>query len=144
MYPPSPPPTSFLTRAITCTPSARKAIIGTFFFPVYNNDEDSNETGAPILRHKLFFHTDGNHDLGSTGVSVNLLASDSSPRFSGNIDGGDALSYFNDFYFPQNGPEGLDIQNAWNGDTSSATGMTFSFLEQNYTSPAAIQALAMC
>jgi uncharacterized repeat protein (TIGR01451 family) len=111
-----------------------------FFFPVYNNDEDSNETGAPILRHKLFFHTDGNHDLGSTGVSVNLLASDSSPRFSGNIDGGDALSYFNDFYFPQNGPEGFDIQNAWNGDTSAATGMTFTYLEQNYTSPAAIQA----
>jgi hypothetical protein len=111
-----------------------------FFFPVYNSDQDSNESGAPILRHKLFFHTDGNHDLGSTGVSVNLLASDSSPRFSGNIDGGDALSYFNDFYFPQNGPEGFDIQNAWNGDTSAATGMTFTYLEKNYTSPAAIEA----
>src|ERR1700722_6236410 len=111
-----------------------------FFFPVYNSDQDSNETGAPILRHKLFFHTDGNHDVGSTGVSVNLLASDSSPRFSGNIDGGDALSYFGDFYFPQNGPEGFDIQFAWNGDTPSATGMLFTYLEKNYTSPAAIQA----
>jgi len=111
-----------------------------FFFPVYNNDLDSNETGAPILRHKLYFHTDGNHDLGSTGVSVNLLASDSSPRFSGNIDGGDALSYFTDFYFPQNGPQGFDIQYAWNGDTPSATGMIFTYLEKLYTSPAAIQA----
>ena len=111
-----------------------------FFFPVYNNDVDSNETGAPILRSKLFFHTDGNHDLGSTGVSVNLLASDSSPRFSGNIDGGDALSFFNDFYFPQNGPPGFDIQYAWNGDTSAATGMLFTYLEKTYTSPAAIQA----
>ena len=23
-----------------------------FFFPVYNNDQDSNETGAPILRQR--------------------------------------------------------------------------------------------
>src|SRR5580658_8112667 len=111
-----------------------------FFFPVYNSDVDSNETGAPILRSKLFFHTDGNHDLGSTGVSANLLASDSSPRFSGNLDGGDALSYFNDFYFPQNGPQGFDIQYAWNGDTSVATGMIFTYLEKTYTSAAAIQA----
>ncbi len=37
-----------------------------FFFPVYNSDTDSNETGAPILRSKLYFHVDGNHDLGST------------------------------------------------------------------------------
>jgi len=111
-----------------------------FFFPVYNSDQDSNETGAPILRHKLYFHVDGNHDVGSTGVSVNLLASDSAPLFSGNIGGGDALSYFTDFYFPQNGPQGFDIQFAWNGDTPSATGMTFSYLEKNYTSPAAIQA----
>jgi uncharacterized repeat protein (TIGR01451 family) len=111
-----------------------------FFFPVYNSDVDSNETGAPILRHKLFFHVDGNHDLGSTGVNANLLASDSSPRFSGNFDGGDALAYFTDFYFPQNGPQGFDIQFAWNGDTSAATGMLFSYLQKTYTSPSAIQA----
>lgn len=111
-----------------------------FFFPVYNSDADSNESGAPILRHKLFFHVDGNHDLGSTGVSANLLASDSAPLFSGNIGGGDALSYFSDFYYPQNGPQGFDIQYAWNGDTSAATGMNFTYLEKTYTSPAAIQA----
>ena len=111
-----------------------------FFFPIYNSDQDSNESGAPVLRHKLFFHVDGNHDLGSTGVNANLLASDSSPRFSGNIDGGDALSYFNDFYFPQNGPQGFDIQYAWNGDTSAATGLLFNYLGKTYTSPAALQA----
>ncbi len=111
-----------------------------FFFPVYNSDQDSNESGAPILRHKLYFHVDGNHDLGSTGVNANLLASDSAPLFSGNIGGGDALVFFTDFYFPQNGPQGYDIQYAWNGDTPSATGLLFSYLEKNYTSPAALQA----
>ena len=113
-----------------------------FFFPVYNNDVDSNETGAPILRNKLFFHTAGNHDVGSTGVNANLLASDSAPQFAGNIDGGDALSYFIDFYFPQNGPQGFDIQYALNGDTntSSPINFLFSYLGQSYTSPAAIKA----
>jgi uncharacterized repeat protein (TIGR01451 family) len=111
-----------------------------FFFPVYNSDQDSNESGAPILRHKLFFQVDGNHDLGSTGVNANLLASDSAPVFSGNNGGGDALAYFTDFYFPQNGPEGFDIQYDWNGDTPAATGMLFSYLGKTYQSPAAIQA----
>ena len=111
-----------------------------FFFNVFNSDQDSNETGAPILRSKLFFHVDGNHDLGSTGVSANLLADNSAPRFSGNLSGGDALSYFNDFYFPQNGPAGFDIQFAWNGDTPSATGFTFTYQGKSYTSPTAIAA----
>jgi hypothetical protein len=111
-----------------------------FFFPVFNSDQDSNETGAPILRNKLFFHVDGNHDLGSTGVSANLLADNSAPAFSGNLGGGDALSYFNDFYFPQNGPAGFDIQYAWNGDTSVATGFNLTYLGQTYNSPSAIQA----
>jgi hypothetical protein len=47
---------------------------------------------------------DGNHDLDSTGVSANLLADNSAPLFSGNLSGGDTLSFFNDFCFPQNGP----------------------------------------
>jgi Calcineurin-like phosphoesterase/Domain of unknown function DUF11 len=111
-----------------------------FFFPVFNSDVNSNETGAPLIRSKLFFPVDGNHDVGSTGVSINMLASDTAPRFAGNQDGGDALSYFNDFYFPQNGPKGFDIQYAWNGDTPAATGMTFSYLEKTYTSPSAIAA----
>jgi hypothetical protein len=111
-----------------------------FFFPVFNNDVDSNETGAPLLRSKLFFPVDGNHDLGATGVSANLLADNSAPRFSGNLSGGDALAYFTDFYFPQNGPKGFDIQNAWNGDVPSPTGFKFTYQGQTYTSPAAINA----
>ena len=112
-----------------------------FFFPVFNSDQDSNETGAPILRSTLFFPVDGNHDLGSTGVSANILADNAAPAFSGNLSGGDALSYFNDFYFPQNGPAGFDIQFAWNGDTPSATGLTLSYKGVSYNSPAAIAAL---
>lgn len=111
-----------------------------FFFPVYNSDQNSNEHGAPLLRSELFFPVDGNHDLGSTGVSANILADNAAPPFSGNLSGGDALSFFNDFYFPQNGPVGYDIQFAWNGDTSAATGLTLSYQGKNYTSPSAIQA----
>jgi uncharacterized repeat protein (TIGR01451 family) len=111
-----------------------------FFFPVFNNDKDSNETGAPLIRSSLYFITVGNHDLGSTGVSANLLADNSAPRFSGNVDGGDALAHFNNFYYPQNGPTGFDIQNTWNVDSSIQNGMTFSYMGQNYNSPAAIEA----
>jgi hypothetical protein len=111
-----------------------------FFFPVFNSDQDSNETGAPLLRSKLFFPVDGNHDVGATGVSANLLADNSAPSFSGNLSGGDALSYYNDFYFPQNGPAGFDIQYAWNGDTSAATGFHLTYQGQTYNSPTAIQA----
>jgi uncharacterized repeat protein (TIGR01451 family) len=112
-----------------------------FFFPVYNSDTDSNEQGAPIVRSTLFFPAAGNHDLGSTGVSANILADNSAPLFSGNESGGDIMSYFNDFYFPQNGPKGFDIQYDWNVNTSAATGFTLSYQGQNYNSPAAIAAL---
>lgn len=111
-----------------------------FFFPVYNSDTDSNETGAPIIRSELFFPVDGNHDLGSTGVSANLLADNSAPLFSGNLSGGNALSFFNDFYFPQDGPKGFDIQYDWNVTASTPSGLTFSYQGQNYNSPAAIAA----
>jgi uncharacterized repeat protein (TIGR01451 family) len=111
-----------------------------FFFPVYNSDQDSNETGAPLLRSRLFFPVAGNHDLGSTGLAANLLADNAAPAFSGNLSGGDALSYFNDFYFPQNGPAGFDIQTAWNVATPAATGFTFSYQGKTYNSPAAIAA----
>ena len=111
-----------------------------YFFPVFNSDRDSNETGAPILRHMLFFPVDGNHDQGSTGVSANLLADNSAPRFTGTLSGGDALSFYNDFYFPQNGPAGYDIQYVWNGDTPAATGFYFTYQGTTYTSPAAIAA----
>ena len=111
-----------------------------FFFPVFNSDLDSNETGAPLIRSKLFFPVDGNHDQGSTGVSANLFADNSAPPFSGTLSGGDALSFYNDFYFPQNGPEGFDIQYAWNGDIPAATGFHLTYQGVTYTSPAAIKA----
>lgn len=112
-----------------------------YFFPVYNSDQDSNETGAPLLRSRLFFPVAGNHDIGGNGATANLLADNAAPAFSGNLSGGDALAYFNDFYFPQNGPAGFDIQNAWNVDTSTATNFSFSYQGKSYTSPAAIAAL---
>jgi hypothetical protein len=96
--------------------------------------------GAPILRSRLFLVVDGNHDVGSTGVSANLLADNAAPPFSGNLSGGDALGYYTDFYFPQNGPPGFDIQNAWNVTTSVPTGFTLTYQGKSYTSPAAITA----
>ena len=105
-----------------------------------NSNTDSNETGAPIIRNMLYFVVPGNHDLGSTGVSVNMLADNSAPLFSGNSDGGAALAYYNSFYYQLNGPAGFDIQNTWNGDTSTPNGMYFTYQNQNYTSPAAIAA----
>lgn len=111
-----------------------------FFFSVFNNNVDSNETGAPIIRSTQFFVVDGNHDLGSTGVSANLLADNSAPRFSGNNGGGDALAFFNNLYFPLNGPVGFDIQNTWNGDSVIQNGMYFTYNGNNYTSPNAIAA----
>jgi hypothetical protein len=111
-----------------------------FFFPVFNNNIDSNETGAPIMRSLLYFIVDGNHDLGSTGVSANLLADDSAPQFAGNLDGGDALAFYNNLYYPLNGPAGFDIQNTWNNGTSTANGFTLTYLGKSYTSPSAIAA----
>jgi uncharacterized repeat protein (TIGR01451 family) len=111
-----------------------------FFFPVLNNDTDSNETGAPILRSTLFFVADGNHDVGSTGVSANLLADNSAPLFSGNNGGGDALAFFNNLYYPLNGPVGYDIQNTWNFNTAVQNGMLFTYKSNTYSSPAAINA----
>ena len=111
-----------------------------FFFPVYNSDQDSNETGAPILRSTLFVPVAGNHDLGSTGVSANLLADNSAPTYSGSMSGGDGLVYFTDLYMPQNGPQGFDLQYQWNVNTSTPDNFTFSYQNQNYNSPAAIAA----
>ncbi len=112
-----------------------------FFFPVYNSEEDSNEAGAPILRGTLFFPVAGNHDIGGNGATANLLADNAAPRFSGNQSGGSALAYFNNFYFPQNGPAGFDIQYRWNVSTRSPENFVFSYQGARYTSPAAIEAL---
>jgi hypothetical protein len=92
------------------------------------------------LRNYLWFVAPGNHDLGSTGVNANLLSSDTDPPYSGSAGAGDALAYFNDLYYPLNGLAGYDVQETWTGNTSVANGLLFSYLEQNYTSPAAIAA----
>jgi len=111
-----------------------------FWMPVWNNDVSSNETGAPFIRHIPYYIVDGNHDLGSTGISANLLASDNAGKYSGGTGGGDALQFFNNFYFPLNGPLGVDPQYIFNGDTSSPTGFYFSYNGVDYNSPAAIEA----
>jgi calcineurin-like phosphoesterase family protein/purple acid phosphatase-like protein/uncharacterized protein DUF11 len=111
-----------------------------FWFPVWNSDVDSNETGAPFIRSIPFYIVVGNHDIGSTGVNVNMLGSDTALRFSGNTGGGDAMAYFNNYYFPLNGPAGVDAQYTWNGDAPTPNGMLFSFMGNTYHSDAAIEA----
>jgi len=111
-----------------------------FFFPVFNSDTASNETGAPILRSFPFYITVGNHDVRATGVTANMLSDNAAPRFSGNTGGGDALAYFNNFYYPLNGAQGYDIEQTWNADLSTANGLVFTYNGNSYTSPAAIGA----
>src|SRR5215472_520003 len=81
------------------------------WFRTWNNNTDSNETGAPFIRSIPFYIVAGNHDVGSTGATANLLA-DSGPTvpgssgpgpFGGGVGGGDALAYFNNYYNPLNG-----------------------------------------
>ncbi len=45
---------SFLTPVTTFITKASEDSYRDFFFNVYNSDQDSNETGAPIIRSKLF------------------------------------------------------------------------------------------
>jgi hypothetical protein len=111
-----------------------------YWMPVWNSDTDSNETGAPFIRSIPSFIVVGNHDTGATGVNVNMLGGDNAGRFSGNTDGGDAMAYFNNYYFPLNGPVGVDQEFTWTGDTVADNGMIFSFAGKSYTSPAAIKA----
>jgi hypothetical protein len=111
-----------------------------YWFPVWNSDVDSNEAGAPFIRSLPFYIVVGNHDIGGNGVSVNMLGGDGGGRFTGNTDGGDALAYFNNYYFTLNGPTGVDPQITWNGDNATPNGMFFSFKGTSYTSAAAIQA----
>jgi Calcineurin-like phosphoesterase/Purple acid Phosphatase, N-terminal domain/Domain of unknown function DUF11 len=111
-----------------------------YWMPVWNSDADSNETGAPFIRSIPFFIVVGNHDTGATGVNVNMLGGDNAGRFSGNTDGGDAMAYFNNYYYPLNGPAGVDQEFTWNGDTVADNGMFFKFQGLSYNSPAAIEA----
>ena len=111
-----------------------------YWMPVWNSDLDSNETGAPFIRSIPFFIVVGNHDTGATGVNVNMLGGDGGGRFTGNTDGGDAMAYFNNYYYPLNGPLGVDQEFTWTGDSVADNGMFFKFQGVSYTSPAAIEA----
>jgi len=111
-----------------------------FWMPVWNNDLSSNETGAPFIRHIPYYIVIGNHDIGSTGISANLLGDDNAGRYSGTTGGGDALQYFNNFYFPLNGPAGVDPQYTFNGDARTPNGFYFKYQDISYNSPAAIEA----
>ena len=111
-----------------------------YWMSVWNSDTNSNETGAPFVRSIPFFIVVGNHDTGATGVNVNMLGGDGAGRFTGNTDGGDAMAYFNNYYFPLNGPVGVDQEFTWTGDSVADNGMLFSFQGKSYTSPAAIEA----
>lgn len=111
-----------------------------FWMPVWNSDTAANSLGAPYIRTIPDYVVVGNHDVGSTGARANLLADDQAGPYSGNLDGGDALQYFNNYYFPLNGPEGFDSQYIYNGDTKKAEGFYFSYQGKTYDSPKAIEA----
>jgi len=119
----------------------------------WNNNIDSNETGAPFVRSIPYYIVNGNHDVGSTGATANLLA-DNPPTtpgvsgpgpFGGGLSGGDALAYFNNYYFPLNGPTGVDIQNRFTGDLSTPANLYFQYKAFNggnpASSPLAVEAL---
>lgn len=113
-----------------------------FWMPVWNSDVDSADRGAPFIRKFKNYIVIGNHDMGLTGVSVNLLGTAGAvAQFSGQTGGGDALSFFNNMYYPSNGPQGVDIYSVFNGDTSTDTGAFFQLNGANFTSPKAAEAL---
>ena len=119
------------------------------WFGDWNSDADNADNGAPFLRSIPFYIVVGNHDIGGSGASANLLADtgattpgQSGPgHFGGGLGGGDALAHFNNFYDPLNGPVGVDIQSVFNGDDVSLTGLYFAYSGKTYSSNAAIQAL---
>jgi hypothetical protein len=105
------------------------------------SDADSNQTGAPFIRSIPNYIVVGNHDTGGNGDFVNMLGGDGiSGRFNGATEGGDALAYYNNYYFPLNGPMGVDSMFVWNGDAWSPNGWFMSYSGKTYTSTAAINA----
>jgi uncharacterized repeat protein (TIGR01451 family) len=115
----------------------------------WNASNASNDAGAPFVRSIPLYIVAGNHDVGSTGATANLLADSGSTvpgsggpgPFGGGVGGGDALAYFNNYYFPLNGPEGVDIQNRFDADASAPSNFLFSYNGVTYTSPIATEAL---
>src|SRR5262249_43415420 len=119
------------------------------WMPDWNSNVASNDRGAPYLRSIPLYIVAGNHDVGGSGATANLLADSGATvpgsfgpgPFGGGVGGGDALGYFNNYYFPLNGPAGVDIQHHFNGDASSPTNFLFAFNGVTYSSPAAVDAL---
>jgi predicted phosphodiesterase len=58
------------------------------YFPIYNHDVASKETGAPLIRSTLFFGAAGNHDVGGADLG----------RYP------DGMAYFLYWAQPRNGP----------------------------------------
>lgn len=50
------------------------------------------------------------------------------------------MAYFNNYYYPLNGPAGVDQEFTWTGDSVADNGMFFKFQGVSYSSPAAIEA----
>jgi hypothetical protein len=111
-----------------------------FWFPVWNSDVDSADRGAPFARTFKNYIVTGNHDIGGSGDFVNLLATAGAAPYAGQTGGGDALAYFNNYYFPLNGPSGVSPFYVFNGDASTNDGAFFSYNGNTYTSPAAAEA----
>jgi hypothetical protein len=87
-----------------------------FWMPVWNSDVDSQDRGAPFIRSFKNYIVTGNHDIGGSGDFVNLLATAGAGPYAGQTGGGDALAYFNNYYFPLNGPTRVDPFYVLNGD----------------------------
>src|SRR5262249_10079612 len=114
----------------------------------WNSNVASNDSGAPFIRSIPLYIVDGNHDVGGTGATANLLADSGATvpgsagpgPFGGGVGGGDALAYFNNYYFPLNGPEGVDIQYRFNQDVNAPSNFLFSYSGTDYISPGALEA----
>ena len=111
-----------------------------FWFPVWNSDTDSLNAGAPFVRSIPFYIVAGNHDVGGNGDFVNMLGTAGAGKYTGNTEGGDGLAYFNNYYFPLNGPPGFDPMYISTGDTSTPSGFLWQYNGKNYSSPAATAA----
>jgi hypothetical protein len=111
-----------------------------FWMPVWNSDVDSQDRGAPFIRSFKNYIVVGNHDIGLSGDFVNLLATAGAAPYAGQTGGGDALAYFNNYYFPLNGPTGVDPFYVLNGDAATYNGAFFSYNGTTYTSPVAAEA----
>ncbi|MHB2017695.1 MAG: metallophosphoesterase [Candidatus Xenobia bacterium] len=109
-----------------------------FWMPVWNSDVADGEHGAPLIRSVPVYVALGNHDMGGEGTRVNLYADDTAGPFSGKLDGGDALAYFNVFRFPLDGPTGFGVQDDWTGEKHTQDGFFLHYQGKDIQNAAAI------